>query len=64
MRALTRAWNEDRNSRQSKADWQFSTEDARIKLKKLYPKIRDVRCAGLIIMSGFEHGFSPGKERR
>jgi hypothetical protein len=31
MRALTRAWNEDRNSRQSKVDWQFSTEDARIR---------------------------------
>lgn len=39
MRALTQAWNEDRNSRQSQVDWQFSTEDARIKLKRLYPKI-------------------------
>jgi hypothetical protein len=38
VRALTRAWNKDRNSRQSKADWQFSTDDARIKLKRLYPK--------------------------
>jgi hypothetical protein len=35
MRALTRAWNEDRNSRQSKVDWQFSTKNAWIKLKRL-----------------------------
>jgi hypothetical protein len=39
MRALTQAWNKDRNSRQTKVDWQFSTEDARIKLKRLYQKI-------------------------
>jgi hypothetical protein len=37
--ALTRAWNEGRDSKQSKVDWQFSTKDARIKLKRLYPKI-------------------------
>jgi hypothetical protein len=39
MRALTRAWNEDRNSKQTKVDWQFFTDEARIKLKRLYPKI-------------------------
>jgi hypothetical protein len=39
MRILTQAWNEDRNSRQTQVNWQFSTEDARIKLKKLYPKV-------------------------
>jgi hypothetical protein len=39
MRALTQAWNKDRNSRQTKVDWHFSTEDARIKLKRLYPKV-------------------------
>jgi hypothetical protein len=39
MRALTQAWNKDRNSRQTTVDWQVSTGDARIKLKKLYPKI-------------------------
>jgi hypothetical protein len=38
MHALTRAWNEDRNSKQTRVDWQFSTNDARIKLKRLYPK--------------------------
>lgn len=33
------AWNEDRNQRQIGVDWQFTTNDARIKLKRLYPKI-------------------------
>ena len=39
MRRMTKAWNVDRNSRQNKVDWQFSTENARIKLKRLYPKL-------------------------
>jgi len=33
------AWEADRNHRESKVDWQFTTEDARIKLKKLYPTL-------------------------
>jgi len=33
------AWQADRNERQKGIDWQFSTDDARIKLKRLYPKI-------------------------
>lgn len=32
------AWVADRNKHHAKADWQFSTADARIKLKQLYPK--------------------------
>jgi DNA repair exonuclease SbcCD ATPase subunit len=31
------AWEVDRNARQKGVDWQFTTEDARIKLKRLYP---------------------------
>jgi hypothetical protein len=31
------AWEADRNKYHSKADWQFTTDDARIKLKHLYP---------------------------
>jgi hypothetical protein len=31
------AWGADRNAHQAKADWQFTTNDARIKLKHLYP---------------------------
>jgi hypothetical protein len=35
-----RHWNEERNALQVGVDWQFTTEDARIKLKHLYPKIK------------------------
>ncbi len=34
-----RAWEQDRNNRDATVDWQFTTRDARIKLKSLYPKI-------------------------
>ena len=33
------AWQHDRNSRHTKANWHFTTPDARIKLKHLYPAI-------------------------
>lgn len=33
------AWESDRNNRQSKIDWHFTTADARIKLRRLYPKL-------------------------
>jgi hypothetical protein len=39
MRDEVWAWNIDRNNRQTKVDWQFKTNDARIKLKRLYPKL-------------------------
>ena len=41
--ALTRevaAWERDRNAAVVKVDWHFTTVDARIKLKKLYPPIQ------------------------
>ena len=34
------AWEQQRNDANSKINWQFSTGDARIKLKKLYPSIQ------------------------
>ena len=33
------AWENDRNNRQSKIHWHFSTANARTKLKHLYPKL-------------------------
>jgi hypothetical protein len=33
------AWEKVRNKKYTKADWQFTTADARIKLKRLYPSI-------------------------
>lgn len=32
-------WQIDRNFLQAKVDWRFSTDDARIKLKRLYPTL-------------------------
>jgi len=32
-------WQNQRNSRQAKVDWRFSTDNARIKLKRLYPTL-------------------------
>ena len=33
------AWEHDRNANHTKADWQFTTQSARVKLKYLYPSI-------------------------
>jgi hypothetical protein len=35
----TTAWQERRNAAEATVDWQFSTDEARIKLKRLYPII-------------------------
>jgi hypothetical protein len=32
------AWQKRRNKSHTKADWRFTTADARIKLKRLYPR--------------------------
>jgi hypothetical protein len=34
------AWEYERNERQVGVNWQFTTADARIKLRKLYPVIQ------------------------
>jgi predicted AAA+ superfamily ATPase len=33
------AWEQNRNTRSKKIVWQFTTPDARIKLKRLYPNL-------------------------
>jgi len=32
------AWEAHRNNRHAKAHWQFTTENARVNLKRLYPQ--------------------------
>lgn len=39
LRSEVAAWEQERNGKVVKVDWQFRTADARIKLKHLYPKI-------------------------
>ena len=33
------AWEASRNAAGAKADWQFATADARVRLRKLYPTV-------------------------
>ena len=39
MQTQVDAWEKDRNNRSKNILWQFTTPDARIKLKRLYPKL-------------------------
>ena len=36
-----KAWEESRNNKDSRINWQFTTEDARVKLSRLYPTFED-----------------------
>ena len=36
----TKVWEEERNKSQTGVEWQFTTDDARIRLKRLYPEIK------------------------
>ena len=39
LRNRTEAWEHERNNRDVGVDWQFTSKDARVKLKHLYPKL-------------------------
>ena len=39
LKREVQAWQNRRNQRQATVHWQFKTDDARIKLKRLYPSI-------------------------
>jgi len=40
LRSETKAWASDSNKHQRGVDWQFNVQQARVKLKSLYPKIK------------------------
>jgi DDE superfamily endonuclease len=40
LRSAVAAWEKSRNTAKCRVDWQFTTADARVKLKRLYPSIR------------------------
>ena len=40
LRREVEAWQAQRNREEIRVDWRFTTEDARIKLKSLYPSIQ------------------------
>ena len=39
LRGETAAWHDHSNARQRGVDWQFKVDDARVKLKSVYPKL-------------------------
>ncbi len=41
LRREVAAWEASRNERQATVGWRFNTSDARVKLKRLYPKISE-----------------------
>jgi hypothetical protein len=41
MKKEVRAWQTHRNNKEAKIKWRFTTDDARIRLLKLYPSIHD-----------------------
>lgn len=41
MKTEAKAWENYRNNKRATIDWQFKNEEARIKLKKLYPSIKE-----------------------
>jgi hypothetical protein len=41
LQAEVRAWQDQRNRSATVVDWRFTTEDARIKLKRLSPSIQE-----------------------
>ena len=41
LRKETEAWSDSKNTNQKGVDWQMKIEDARCKLKNIYPKIKE-----------------------
>jgi hypothetical protein len=41
LRREVEIWGKERNEKESTVDWRFTTDDARIKLKRLYPSFHD-----------------------
>jgi hypothetical protein len=39
LKSETKAWTKHSNQKQRGVDWQFQIDDARLKLKSLYPKL-------------------------
>ena len=47
LTAEVAAWERDRNAAQCRVDWQFTTAEARVKLKRLYPVLQPVNSGVL-----------------
>ena len=40
LRQVVEAWQDERNGRGVGVDWRYTTADARIKLRRLYPALQ------------------------
>jgi hypothetical protein len=49
------AWETERNARHTKANWHFTTPDARIKLEHLYPSISLNRATRAVALKDADH---------
>ena len=54
LRTEVAAWEEERNRAATKIDWRFTTEDARIRLKRLYP-IHETFCGEPLVHGHRDH---------
>jgi hypothetical protein len=45
------AWEDSRNKKHVKADWQFTTANARVELKRLYPALHCMAGARRILLA-------------
>jgi hypothetical protein len=61
MRKEVAAWELDRNNRAATIDWRFTTEDARIKLKRIYPQLLMIQ--GTSFPWRFGTGLRPDETR-
>tara|TARA_R110000803_G_scaffold91628_1_gene159158 strand:+ start:964 stop:1158 length:195 start_codon:yes stop_codon:yes gene_type:complete len=41
VKSEVNSWMEDRNNKDAKINWRFDEDEARIKLKRLYPSYED-----------------------
>jgi hypothetical protein len=54
LQAEIAAWSDKTNAKQRGVDWQFRIENARVKLKRLYPKIKTGRGARVFRFTAME----------
>lgn len=59
MRKEVAAWEQDRNNRATPIDWRFTTEDPRIKLKRLYPKLLMIHDTSDKVRHRMNRGICP-----
>ena len=61
MRTEMAAWQSDRNHCGAPANWHFTTKAARIKLKRLYPKLQALRDTSLFTTTSKRCGNGLGR---